>query len=548
MDNIEIFTTIFMGIILFLFGLKNFSLEIEEVSGDKFRQFLSNATKNPYSSVLVGALITGIVQSSTASTVISLSLVNSGIISSLNSLGLVFGANIGSSITSQLVALKLTNFAPFFILGGFMLGLFKNKYTFLSKSIFYFGIVFFSLNLISQSVEPLKTNPWFIQALTDAQNPFFGLILGFVCTAIVNSSSVTVGILIILAQQNAIGIEQALPIVLGAKIGTTITTLIASIGMEAEAKRTAVAHFIFNFMGVFLFLPLLDYSSLLTLTASDPGQVVANALLFFNIITTVISLIFFKQFYKLLLKIVPEQENHYKSPLPSKEMKGTIVENFENITSEYIYCLFLFKEAYISSVIGLESSHETLIKKAKKINNILKYFTKENSDKIKILLHDIEKNENASLIVELYQLNLKLNGLIHLNEQFEVQLSYLENRNLRLSLDMIFSVREISQNVHRTITCLENYLTKKNGKQDVDDLISKYRQTITQENKTYLKRVLKNDITSGNFFIEFIDINNKIIYFLNDFRHVFDKVNSKFDKIKSVPHSTTSQDSVSSPI
>jgi phosphate:Na+ symporter len=530
MNNIEIFITICVGIILFLFGLKNFSNEIEEISGDKFRKFLSNSTKNPISGVLIGALITGIIQSSTATTVISISLVNSGVISSLNSLGLVFGANLGASITSQLIALKLTNFAPFFILGGFLLGLVKNKYTFLSKSIFYFGLVFFSLNLISQSVEPLKSNQWFIQALTDAENPFFGILIGFVFTAIVNSSSVTIGILIILAQQNIVTVDQALPIVLGAKIGTTLTTLIASVGMDSEAKRTAIAHFIYNVVGVILFLPLLNLSFILKFTAKEPGQIIANALLIFNLISTTTSLIFINNLYNLLLKIVPDKFNNLKNTKNIKEPTDDFKESVLNIEEEYLYILKLYKDSYVSSVIGLESSHETLIQKSHKISNNIKFLTKEIGNKIRFLLSDIEKNENANVLVELYQLNLKLTSLANLNSAFEALLAALDNRNLRLSLDMILSVREVSQGVQRFITAIELRLSRTQDIEDLNQLFLDYKHIVNKENTTYLKRLMKDEITSGNFFIDFVDINNKIVYYLNDFIITYEKIENKIKR------------------
>jgi phosphate:Na+ symporter len=156
METLSILMTGLTAIVLFVFGLENFSREIERISGEHFRKSLSNATQWPLVGVLIGALVTAVIQSSSATSVISISLVNAGVLSFKNSVGIIFGSNIGTTVTAQLVAFKLTNFAPLLIIIGFFLTIVRSRFSIFGKTIFYFGFVFFSLNLIASSLEPFQ--------------------------------------------------------------------------------------------------------------------------------------------------------------------------------------------------------------------------------------------------------------------------------------------------------------------------------------------------------------------------------------------------------
>ena len=216
------------AIVLFVFGLENFSKEIEKISGERFRKLIGNATKLPIFGVLIGAIVTAFIQSSSATSVITISLVNAGVLSFKSSVGIIFGSNIGTTITAQLVAFKLTSFAPLFIIFGFILSVVRSRYSIFGKTIFYFGFVFFSLNLISSSLQPLQNNEALIELLTRPQNPFYAILFGCVFTAIVQSSSVTTGLAIIFTQQGLLGLENAVPLIMGANIGTSSSNVFTS--------------------------------------------------------------------------------------------------------------------------------------------------------------------------------------------------------------------------------------------------------------------------------------------------------------------------------
>ncbi len=190
MEHLHIVMAGLTAIILFIFGLENFSAEIEQISGERFRKFLARATNLPLIGVLIGAFVTAVIQSSSATSVIAVSLVNAGVLSFKNSVGIIFGANVGTTITAQLVAFALTAFAPIFIIVGFVLSFVRSRISIFGKSIFYFGFVFFSLNLISAALEPLKHESTLVNYLVQPQNPLIAVLAGGLFTAAVQSSSV----------------------------------------------------------------------------------------------------------------------------------------------------------------------------------------------------------------------------------------------------------------------------------------------------------------------------------------------------------------------
>ena len=258
MKDFHILLMATVGIVLFIFGLENFSKEIQKIAGGNFRKFLSWATRLPLASFGIGALVTALIQSSSATSVIAISLVNAGVLSFKNSVCIIFGSNVGTTITAQLIAFKLTSFAPGFIILGFLLTLVRSKYSVFGKALFYFGFVFFSLNLISSTLAPLQHDPRLVSFLTHSHNPLLGIGIGFLATAIVQSSSVVTGLAVVFTQQQLMGLDVAIPILLGANIGTTVKSLIAVVNMDISAKKNGTGPCFFQcgrcvdfFSGVF---------------------------------------------------------------------------------------------------------------------------------------------------------------------------------------------------------------------------------------------------------------------------------------------------------
>lgn len=301
METTTILTTVLSLVVIFLFAVQKFSHQIQRVAGDRLKNILNNWTNTPFKGILSGTFITSIMQSSTATSVILVGLVNASVITSRNALGVVIGANIGPSISAQLVALNMTYIAPIIVIVGFIISHTQTRFKRYGKAIFYFGIVFLSLFIISNIIAPLKDNTDFQNILIAMSNPYKAILAGAVITAILQSSSVFTGVVIILGAQGLITLPAAIGFMLGSNIGSPLTAIVASTSASFEAKKVAIAQVLFNILGVIIFIPLIyPFMSLLQIISTEETQQIVNAHFLFNVICATICLIFFNQFEKFV--------------------------------------------------------------------------------------------------------------------------------------------------------------------------------------------------------------------------------------------------------
>ena len=383
---------IFPGLVLFLYGIENFSVEIQRVAGGKFREALARFTSNRFKGAFLGCIVTALIQSSTATTVIVVGLVNAGTISFAQSLGIIFGANVGTTFTAQLVAFKLTSFAPIFIILGFIVGLGGGRYRFLGKPIFYFGLVFFGLNLISEGIEPIKNDPAIISLFSTFEGVPLSILGGFLLTTIVQSSSVTSGMIVILSQEGLIGLKQGIPMLLGMSIGTTTTALIASSKMSLFAKRAAVAHLLFNVFGVAIFLPFIwPFARFVESLGGSAGQQIANALTIFSAISLAIFLVFLGPFKRIVEKAVPgqEQEILFKTRFITDETPKDTEKAFQDIEKELAYALELADRLYEESNELLKSDKNADYQRILKMESLVDFL----DEKIEGSILELSKRE-----------------------------------------------------------------------------------------------------------------------------------------------------------
>ncbi len=255
-------TELLSGLALFLFGMKFMSESLQKAAGEKLRDILNSVTKNKYVAVLFGALFTAVIQSSGATTVMEVSFVNAGIMTLEQSVGITFGANIGTTITSQLVSLKLTAVAPFIIFIGAAIIMFGKK-PFMRKVaeiIFGFGALFLGINFMTGALSSLQDFPTIMQVFACLEIPFVAVVLGFVLTFIVQSSSVTVSVLVLLADSGLVGLLSCLYFILGANIGSCTPAVMAGLNSSKEAKRTAFIHVMFNVIGMVVISAILFFA------------------------------------------------------------------------------------------------------------------------------------------------------------------------------------------------------------------------------------------------------------------------------------------------
>ena len=308
MSIFETLISVIAAIAIFLYALEGFSRELQKVGGETLQDWLCKVTANRWAGFGVGALATAILQSSTAVSTLTTTLVNASVISFRASLGMLLGASVGKTSTVWLVSLQLTAIGPFFIAVGALVSLLPKRFGFFGRSLFYFGMIFAALDLISRAVMPLRELPAVMALMAQASSPLVGVLAGAFITLIVQSSTVTTGLAILLVQQGLLPPQAAIAITFGANAGTTSTALIASMGMSSIAKKTARYNFFFKTTGVIVFFPLIvPLSNFLNQHIDDTGQVVAAAHLIFNL---TMSLIF-------MLMLNPIVNFAEKKPLPA---------------------------------------------------------------------------------------------------------------------------------------------------------------------------------------------------------------------------------------
>lgn len=315
--SLEIILSMAGGLGLFLFGMKLMSDSIEKVAGAKLRQILEQLTTNRFMGILVGTIFTAIVQSSSACTVMVVSFVNSGLMNLYQAAGVIFGANIGTTITSLLVSFKLEKIAPAVLLIGVIMIMFtkKQKVIKLGETIIGFGILFMGLSTMSGAMSGMKDSPAVLEMFASLQVPIMAVLLGFVVTAIIQSSSVTVSILVLLANQELLGLDMCLFTILGCNMGSCVSALLASLVGKKDAKRAATIHFAFNVIGttiVFIIFSL-GIDPILTILGQaanhDAGRIVAFAHICVKVFQVITLTPFMNGIVKLTYLIIPGDDH-----------------------------------------------------------------------------------------------------------------------------------------------------------------------------------------------------------------------------------------------
>lgn len=324
------------GLGLFLFGMRVMSDSIEKVAGAKLRRILEIFTTNRFTGMVVGVIFTAIIQSSSACTAMVVSFVNAGLMNLYQAAGVIFGANIGTTVTSQLVSFNLSAYAPVFLLAGVLVAMFcKNeKVKKLADIIIGFGILFLGLSTMSASMAGMKEDPRVVNLIGSLRNPLMATLVGLVLTTIIQSSSVTVSIVLLLANQDLLSLSIALYIILGCNIGACTTALLASLSGKKDAKRAALIHFWFNVIGtailyVILFVAQEPVMKVIWSVSSDNGRFVANAHTMIKIFQVIILFPFSKGIVKLSCLCVPGEDKkvNYRESYQLKYIGDKVVFN-----------------------------------------------------------------------------------------------------------------------------------------------------------------------------------------------------------------------------
>ena len=366
------------GLAVFIYGMNLMSESLQKAAGEKMKSILALLTKNRIMGVIAGALVTAVLQSSSATTVMAIGFVSAGLMSLPQAISIIFGANIGTTMTAQIIAFKITDYIYAFIFVGFILTFVckSERIKSIGQTIFAFGLLFLGIETMGDVMKPLASSPVFTDLIGKVSGiPVLGLLLGTAMTLVVQSSSATIAVLQNFAAQpgadgvtSILGLVGAIPILLGDNIGTTITALLASLGQSRDAKRTAIAHTIFNLSGSLVFIWFVKPYAALIQEISPKGpevevisRQIANAHTLFNLTMTVVWVCLLGLMVKIVMWLIPDAKDAKVNPLQpaflDKKVIGQPTVALKLVAKEVLHCSGMVKNM-LKDLAGLSKSED----------------------------------------------------------------------------------------------------------------------------------------------------------------------------------------------
>ncbi len=463
-------TALLGGLALFLFGMKMMSDGLEQAAGNKMKKILEKLTSNRFLGVAVGAGITAVIQSSSATTVMVVGFVNSGIMTLRQAIWVIMGANIGTTITGQLIALDIGVIAPLLAIVGVVFIVF-----FKSKKLHHWGyivgglgILFIGMNMMSSSMSGLRDSKVFIDAVTNLSNPFLGILAGALFTAVIQSSSASVGILQALAMSGAISLSGSVYVLFGQNIGTCITAVLASIGTSRNAKRSTLIHLMFNIIGTIIFVIISMFTPFVpfmqSLTPDNPAAQIANVHTVFNIVTVALLLPCGVLLEKAARFILPERSDekqdemslHFISPASiTNHTIGSVSVAISQIHKEVCHMMELAVSNVGDSFDNILDWNEELTEKIDRNEEYVDFLNAEISKYISALM-SCEMTEQDAATVSSY---FRIIGNIERISDHAMNISeyavMLKNKGSTISEDAYAEVKEMKEAAVNSIKLLD---------------------------------------------------------------------------------------------
>lgn len=493
------FLSLLGGLGLFLYGMQMMSGGLEAAAGNKMKKILEKLTSNRFLGVLVGAVITAVIQSSSATTVMVVGFVNSGMMTLRQAVWIIMGANVGTTITGQLIALDVGAIAPLFAFAGVAMVVFVKNQRFhhIGTIIAGLGILFIGMDMMSSSMMPLRESEAFVSLMTKFSNPILGILAGAVFTAIIQSSSASVGILQALATSGLITLPNAVFVLFGQNIGTCITAVLASIGTNRNAKRTTVIHLMFNLIGTVLFTVICILTPLTSLVESfTPGNVtaqIANMHTLFNVVTTLLLLPFGVFLAKLATRILPERKEEMDASMHLEYLRvgeskkessiGLSAIALDGIQKELLRMMEMAEKNVADSFDAVREGTTRLLQSVTEREEYIDFLNKEISKYISGILAKEKNPETSRQISALFKVcgNLERIGDHAMNiceytrmmEEKGISFSKSAREEIqnmqKISLEAIRNMKKIGESDGKDIGEIERL------EQKIDDMTEMYR-------------------------------------------------------------------------
>lgn len=532
------------GLALFLYGMQMMSGGLEAAAGNRMKQILEKLTANRFLGVAVGAVITAVIQSSSATTVMVVGFVNSGMMALQQAVWIIMGANVGTTITGQLIALDVGVIAPLFAFIGVLMVVFikKLRVQHFGQIIAGLGILFIGMGMMSDSMVPLRESQAFVDLMTKFSNPLLGILAGTVFTAIIQSSSASVGILQALAVSGVIGLDNAVFVLFGQNIGTCITAVLASFGTSRNAKRTTIIHLIFNIFGTILFSTLCILFPLASVveqfTPGNAAAQIANMHTIFNLTTTLLLLPFGTKLATLAEKILPELPGEEPGVLSLQYMKsanyhgelsiGASAIAITSVRSELVRMADMARKNVDLSFRAILESKPEYMEKINETEEYVDFLNQEITKGISKMIVNESNDRDSELISALF----KVTGNIERISDHAMNLGGYAKLFHKLRITLSPDAREEVEQMHKVsltamdyLSCIEAepedlYQKIEELEQRIDDMTASFR-------KSQIKR-LKAEKCSNEACVIYSEM-------LTDFERIGDHILNIGEEMRGCP-------------
>ena len=499
--DLMIFVGLLGGLALFLYGMQMMSDGLEEAAGDRMEKILEKLTSNRFIGVAVGALITAVIQSSSATTVMVVGFVNTGMMTLQQAVWIIMGANIGTTITGQLIALDVGAIAPLMaFVGVAMIVFLKNsKLHHIGKILAGLGILFIGMDMMGSSMEPLRESEVFINLMTQFNNPLVGIIAGAIFTAVIQSSSASVGILQTLAKGGLITFSSSVFVLFGMNIGTCITAVLASIGTNRSAKRTTIIHLMFNLIGTAIFtvlcltIPIADFVA--AITPGKPDAQIANMHTLFNIATTLLLIPFGTYLAAAATKILPDTKEDQENASILGQLNKEFGRSRTHLGADMIHMDILRQEIGRMLVLAGENTSRcyqavldvdsVAVKKATEVEGLIDTLNRDISQYISKILVSSNSDSNVTSFEQYFLITGNAERIgdhaVNIGEYVET----MRKKNITFSenaREEVLKMKEITEKAIDKVLHREDDMTIWLSdiaamEQQIDDMTRSYRET-----------------------------------------------------------------------